>query len=217
MHPLYEYRMESTRMDENQREVIKGRVKEDKYQAFADYLSAYVRGYKEHFGIEIYAISPTNEPEVTVDYSSCYWDGEELHEFVRDHLIPTFDRDGVSAKLILGEHGSWSEEPALPSLNDPITASRIDIVGVHAYLTPRKPFPARFCQSGKAGNMQQAGQADLDDGSQRRWTKYHGNRGRPLLGKTPPHPPGRRRRQRLALLVGYQQHRRQKRTDLPQP
>jgi O-glycosyl hydrolase len=131
-------------------EVIKGRVKEDKYQAFADYLSAYVRGYKEHFGIEIYAISPTNEPEVTVDYSSCYWDGEELHEFVRDHLIPTFDRDGVSAKLILGEHGSWSEEPALPSLNDPITASRIDIVGVHAYLdSTGNPFPPVSARAGR--------------------------------------------------------------------
>jgi len=131
-------------------EVIKGRVKEDKYQAFADYLSAYVRGYKEHFGIEIYAISPANEPEVTVDYSSCYWDGEELHEFVRDHLIPTFDRDGVSAKLILGEHGSWSEEPALPSLNDLATASRIDIVGVHAYLdSTGNPFPPVSARAGR--------------------------------------------------------------------
>ena len=131
-------------------EVIKGRVKEDKYQAFADYLSAYVRGYREHFGIEIYAISPTNEPEVTVDYSSCYWDGEELHDLVRDHLIPTFDRDGVTAKLILGEHGSWSEEPALPSLNDPLIASRVDIVGVHAYLDSiGNPFPTVTARAGR--------------------------------------------------------------------
>ena len=131
-------------------DVIKGRVKEDKYQAFAEYLSAYVRGYKEHHGIEIYAISPTNEPDVTVDYSSCYWDGEELREFVRDHLIPTFDRDAVTAKLILGEHSSWSEEPVLPSLNDPITSPRIDIVGVHSYVDSLgNPFPPISSRAGK--------------------------------------------------------------------
>jgi glucuronoarabinoxylan endo-1,4-beta-xylanase len=131
-------------------DVIKGRVREDKYQAFAEYLSAYVRGYKEHHGIEIYAISPTNEPEITVDYSSCYWDGEELHEFVRDHLVPTFDRDAVKTKLILGEHSTWSEEPALPSLNDPVTAPRIDIVGVHSYVDSRgNPFPPISARTGR--------------------------------------------------------------------
>jgi glucuronoarabinoxylan endo-1,4-beta-xylanase len=131
-------------------EVIKGRLREDKCQAFAEYLSAYVRGYKEHHGIEIYAISPTNEPEITVDYSSCYWDGEELHEFVRDHLFPTFDRDAVRAKLILGEHSTWSEEPALPSLNDPTTAPRVDIVGVHSYVdSTGNPFPPLSARAGR--------------------------------------------------------------------
>jgi len=130
--------------------VIKGRLREDKYQAFAEYLSAYVRGYKQHHGVEIYAISPTNEPEITVDYSSCYWDGEELHGFVRDHLVPTFDRDAVQAKLILGEHSAWSEEPALPTLNDPVTAPRVEIVGVHCYVdSGGNPFPPISARTGR--------------------------------------------------------------------
>jgi glucuronoarabinoxylan endo-1,4-beta-xylanase len=129
--------------------VIKGGLNPAKRQAFADYLSAYVRGYKEHHGIEIYAVSPTNEPDITVDYSSCYWSGEELRLFVRDHLAPTFARDAVKAKVLVGEHSSWSEEPVLPSLSDPATASRIDIVGVHAYAdSDENPFPPISSRSG---------------------------------------------------------------------
>ncbi len=37
--------------------VVGGRLRPDKYQAFAEYLSMYVRGYKEHHDIDIYAIS----------------------------------------------------------------------------------------------------------------------------------------------------------------
>jgi glucuronoarabinoxylan endo-1,4-beta-xylanase len=128
--------------------VIRGGLDPAKRQAFAEYLSAYVRGYKEHHGIDIYAVSPTNEPDVTVDYSSCYWSGEELHLFLRDHLAPTFAKDSIKAKVIVGEHSTWSEEPVLPSLNDPATSSKIDIVGVHSYLESEDPFPSVSLRSG---------------------------------------------------------------------
>jgi len=128
--------------------VIGGRLRPDKYQAFAEYLSMYVRGYKEHHGIDIYAISPANEPDVDVKYSSCHWTGEEFHAFLKV-LIPVFDRDKITAKLILGEHSAWTENPVLASLEDPTTAPRVDIVGVHAYGTiARGAFPPVTQRSG---------------------------------------------------------------------
>jgi glucuronoarabinoxylan endo-1,4-beta-xylanase len=121
--------------------VIGGHLRPDKYQAFAEYLSMYVRGYKEHHNIDIYAISLANEPDVTVRYSSCYWTGKEFHEFLKV-LIPVFERDKITAKVIVGEHSAWTENPVLESLEDSVTAARIDIVGVHAYHTAdRDPFP----------------------------------------------------------------------------
>jgi glucuronoarabinoxylan endo-1,4-beta-xylanase len=149
--------------------VIKGRVKRDKYQAFAEYLSAYVRGYKQHHGIDIYAISPTNEPEITVDYSSCYWTAAELHDFVRDAVIPTFKRDKIEAKFLLGECSNWSEAPAVPTLEDPATAGRVDIVGTHAYLSVGKdPFPPLTSRSGILPTTQRLGkrlwQTEVSDG-----------------------------------------------------
>lgn len=121
--------------------VVGGRLRSDKYRAFADYLSMYVRGYKEHHNIEIYGISPANEPDVNVKYSSCHWTGEEFHTFLKEALIPVFTRDKITAKLILGEHSAWTEEPVLASLEDPATAPRVDIVAAHAYgAVARTPF-----------------------------------------------------------------------------
>jgi glucuronoarabinoxylan endo-1,4-beta-xylanase len=128
--------------------VIGGHLRPDKYQAFAEYLSMYVRGYKEHHGIDIYAISLANEPDVTVKYSSCYWTGEEFHNFLK-FLIPVFERDKITARVIVGEHSAWTENPVLESLADSVTSARIDIVGVHAYGTPdRDPFPPISQRSG---------------------------------------------------------------------
>jgi len=122
-------------------DVIQGSLRPEKYQAFADYLSMYVRGYKDHHNIDIYAISPSNEPDVTVKYSSCWWTGEQFHTFLRDALIPTLARDNVPAKLILGEHSHWTEDPVLPSLEDPSTEPRIDIVAAHAYIDAGAHIP----------------------------------------------------------------------------
>jgi glucuronoarabinoxylan endo-1,4-beta-xylanase len=128
--------------------VIGGHLRTDKYQAFAEYLSMYVRGYKEHHGIDIYAISLANEPDITVKYSSCYWTGKEFHDFLK-YLIPVFERDKITAKVIVGEHSAWTENPVLESLADSVTSARVDIVGVHAYGTPdRDPFPPISQRSG---------------------------------------------------------------------
>lgn len=117
-----------------------GRLRPEAYRPFAEYLSAYVRGYEKHHGIDIYAISPTNEPDQNAKYSSCLWSGEELHILVRDHIATVFARDKVTAKLLLGEYSLWSEEPFGPSLLDPKTAARVDIVASHAYSKFNKGF-----------------------------------------------------------------------------
>jgi glucuronoarabinoxylan endo-1,4-beta-xylanase len=130
-------------------DVVGGRLRPDKYLAFAEYLSMYIRGYKEHHNIDIYAISLANEPNVNVRYSSCHWTGKEFHDFLK-FLIPVFERDKITAKVIVGEHAGWTENPVLESLADSVTAARVDIVGVHAYHTvDQDPFPPVSQRSGQ--------------------------------------------------------------------
>jgi glucuronoarabinoxylan endo-1,4-beta-xylanase len=123
--------------------VIDGSLSREKYQAFADYLCAYVRGYKQHHDIDIYAISPTNEPDYSAPYSSCRWTGEELRDFLKDYLKPTMKRNGVTARVMIAEQSTWGEEYAIPALEDPVALDAVDIVAAHAYAENNEPFSKR--------------------------------------------------------------------------
>jgi glucuronoarabinoxylan endo-1,4-beta-xylanase len=110
-----------------------GSLLPDKYPAYAEYLSRYLREYRQRHGITIDAISIQNEPDLTTKYSSCLWTGTEFRDFIRDHLAPVFKRDGITAKVVLGESSNFSEKHAEESLNDPVAAAAVDIVATHAY------------------------------------------------------------------------------------
>jgi len=112
-----------------------GHVLPTHYQDFADFLSRYAREYKTRFGIEIQAISMSNEPDMNVDYQSCLWSGEQMRDFLKNNLGPTFARDHVKAKIIVPEVSSW---PALEIHADAVMADArarqiVDIVASHQY------------------------------------------------------------------------------------
>ncbi len=127
--------------------VVGGRLRTECYQDYAEYLARYVLGYQKHHRLAIYAVSPQNEPDVTVKYSSCYWDAGQYHRFFRDHLVPLFTRHRIPAHLILGEDSTWSDAICRPTLNDPASAAGVDIVAAHAYAghnhVPKVPISAR--------------------------------------------------------------------------
>lgn len=127
-------------MKDNASVINGGRLRSDKYRAFAEYLSAYVRGYKDHHGVVIDAISPANEPDQTTKYSSCNWSGPEFLRLVRDHIAPVFERDGIKAKLVLGECSFWSDALVRDSLADPVARARVDVVASHAYTKSNAGF-----------------------------------------------------------------------------
>ena len=112
-----------------------GEVREDKYQQYADYLSAYIRGYKQHHGIDIYGISLANEPDFNASYSSSRWTGKQFKKFINENLTPTFEEDGINSKVILGEAMAFKEDPhiVVPVLEDEQARERVDIVAAHAY------------------------------------------------------------------------------------
>ncbi len=113
-----------------------GRLTKDKYRAYAEYLAEYVNGYKKHHGIDIYAVSPQNEPTFEGGYSSCQWTPEEFLEFTKNHVVPVWNEKKVAAKYMLGEHMFWCEAWVVPSLNDPVACERVDIVAAHGYGNP---------------------------------------------------------------------------------
>ena len=117
------------------------KLRTDKWQAFADFLSRYVREYKSRFGIDIYGLSLGNEPDWDAKTYECNrWDAGDIHDFLLANLMPTFTTDGVNAKLTLADAFAFREDLVVPSLSDALTRDRVDIVAAHAYYDPGTPF-----------------------------------------------------------------------------
>jgi len=103
------------------------------YQAYANYLSSYVLGLKNSYGINLYALSIQNEPDYTATWQSCIWTGQQFHDFLGNNLLPTFKKNGVTAKIIMPEESGWKFDRATATLNDPVTAAGVSIIAGHNY------------------------------------------------------------------------------------
>ena len=103
------------------------------YQAYANYLSSYVLGLKNSYGINLYALSIQNEPDYTATWQSCIWTGQQFHDFLGNNLLPTFKKNGVTTKIIMPEESGWKFDRATATLSDPVTAAGVSIIAGHNY------------------------------------------------------------------------------------
>lgn len=117
-----------------------GNVLESSYQAYADYLAAYVQHYRTAYGEKIYGVSIQNEPDITASYESCNWDSQQFHDFIEYYLAPTFQADHIDAKIILPEQSGWIDDYASATLTDPATVGSIGIIAAHNYWGTLQPF-----------------------------------------------------------------------------
>jgi glucuronoarabinoxylan endo-1,4-beta-xylanase len=103
--------------------------------AYASYLASYVKKMSAS-GLNIYAISVQNEPDVdTTGYESCAWNGTQIHDFVPFLAAALVASNVASTKIILPESQHWSSNPGLytPTMNDPSVATNVSIVADHNY------------------------------------------------------------------------------------
>lgn len=116
-------------------------LKPSEYHDYAVYLAKYVTGYWQHFHIHIDVISLQNEPNWDATYASCLWTPQQLDTFIREDLIPVFKQYHVTAKVMMPEELDWSENYALPTLNDPVASKAVSIVAAHGYAGTVAPLP----------------------------------------------------------------------------
>jgi glucuronoarabinoxylan endo-1,4-beta-xylanase len=128
-----------------------GELKPAMYQQYADYLAAYVLEYKKRYDLDIYAISPANEPNFTPTqkYASCRWTGAQMAKFLHQNLIPTFAAKGVTAEIVIDEHEHWSDEMINEILADPVCEKAIHIVAAHAYAPTTAPYVSIDARTGQ--------------------------------------------------------------------
>lgn len=98
--------------------VSHGYLKQEYYQAFADYLVAFCKAYEEA-GLKLYAISPSNEPGYEAPWNSCKWTPQQMGAFLTEYLEPAIKKSCPGVRIIYGENPSWSnpEHPKLQFLS----------------------------------------------------------------------------------------------------
>ena len=73
-------------------------------RSYATYFARWIEAYRKA-GINIYAITPQNEPNILNVYPTCLWTGPQLREFIADYLGPTLRDQRINIELWLGLNG----------------------------------------------------------------------------------------------------------------
>jgi O-glycosyl hydrolase len=105
-------------------------------QAYANQLAAYVVNMKNTYGINLYALSVQNEPDVnTTGYESCIWTAQQIHDFI-PYLSSALAANNVSStKIIIPESQHWQSNTNLytTAMNDAAVAAQVSIIADHNY------------------------------------------------------------------------------------
>ena len=110
-----------------------GKLKPEAYDVYARYFLKYIDAYEAE-GISIDAVTPQNEPlHVTANYPSMEMQPHEQLEFIKDHLGPAFEAEGVATKIIAYDHNWDNTQYAISILNDAVAKSYVAGSAFHAY------------------------------------------------------------------------------------
>ncbi|ALM49427.1 glucosylceramidase [Flavobacterium psychrophilum] len=109
-----------------------GSLKPEYQTAYAKYLVKYIQEMKKN-GIIIDALTVQNEPLHPGNNPSLLMVAEDQKIFVRDHLGPQFEKNGIKTKIIIYDHNADRPDYPITILNDKEAAKYIDGSAFHLY------------------------------------------------------------------------------------
>jgi glucuronoarabinoxylan endo-1,4-beta-xylanase len=124
---------------------------------YASQLANYVASMKNTYGVNLYALSIQNEPDVNVtSYEACQWTGAQIHDFATNLYSALAVRGLSSTMIMLPESQNWTDPHNLrgPALNDPNVAAQVGIIANHNYVGDNnvgdQSVPTAISSNGKA-------------------------------------------------------------------
>ena len=119
-----------------------GSLEPELYPTWALYFSKYIRAYEEQ-GIDIWGVTIENEPLGNGgQWESMRFTPESMAEFLRDHLGPRLEQDGIDARiLIYDQNRDHVEEWVDVILGDPEAAKFAWGAAVHWYSSTYEWYP----------------------------------------------------------------------------
>jgi hypothetical protein len=108
-------------------------------------------------GINLYALSIQNEPNITnTSYATCWWTSQQISNFVPYLYNALVTSNVASTKIMLPESFQWQNSTSLytTAMNDPNIAAMVGIIANHNYdgidPDPATGTPAAIASYGKA-------------------------------------------------------------------
>ena len=102
-------------------------------QALASEVAGYVGAMKYTYGVNLYAVSVQNEPDVSVDYESCLWTSPQIHDYVPALAAALTASNFSSTRIILPEDEHWQWGLATNTMSDLVTSNAVGILAAHNY------------------------------------------------------------------------------------
>ena len=113
-----------------------GKLLPEYFGAWALYYAKFIQAY-EALGIPIWGLTIQNEPMAVQRWESCIYTAEEERDFLKNHLGPTLEREGLGdKKIIVWDHNrDLITHRANTILGDPEAAKYVWGTGFHWYET----------------------------------------------------------------------------------
>ncbi|MFN7252660.1 MAG: glycoside hydrolase family 30 protein [Anaerobacillus sp.] len=113
-----------------------GKLKAEYRDLWATYYVKYIEAMEKE-GIPIWGVSIQNEPEATQTWDSCRYTAEEERDFIKNHLGPIFEANGLhDKKIVIWDHNrDIIVERATTILSDPEAAKYVWGTGNHWYVS----------------------------------------------------------------------------------
>lgn len=119
-------------MKTNQK-LIGGSLKKEYYEVYAQYFVKYIKAMQGN-GINIFAITPQNEPEHPGNEPSLVMTALEQADFIKNNLGPAFENNSIKTKIIIYDHNCDHPEYPITVLSDEKANRYIDGSAFHLYL-----------------------------------------------------------------------------------
>ena len=110
-----------------------GRLLKEYYGDYAEYLCQYILRYKES-GFFVKALTLQNEPHAVQTWDSCIWTAAEQKRFLRDHMWPAMERNGLTdIEVYLWDHNKERVYEWMREVIDDKTDHMVAGAAVHWY------------------------------------------------------------------------------------
>lgn len=106
------------------------------YESWALYYTKFIKEYEKE-GIPIWGLTIQNEPMATQRWESCIYTAEEERDFLKNHLGPTMEKEGLgNKKIIVWDHNrDLINHRANTIFDDPEASKYAWGIGFHWYET----------------------------------------------------------------------------------